>query len=81
MNPKDLHPRVPSENLMIVMKGAPERILKRCNKILINGEEIEFNDYWQKIVKKANDKFGKLGERVLAFARIQLDPSVYTKDP
>jgi magnesium-transporting ATPase (P-type) len=81
MNPKDLHPRVPSENLMIVMKGAPERILKRCNKILINGEEIEFNDYWQKIVKKANDKFGKQGERVLAFARLQLDPSIFTKDP
>ena len=31
---------------MIIMKGAPERILKRCNKILINGEERDFDAFW-----------------------------------
>ena len=63
------------------MKGAPERILKRCNKILINQEEKDFDAFWQEQVKKANDKFGKLGERVLAFARISLDTQIYTKVP
>jgi magnesium-transporting ATPase (P-type) len=29
------------------MKGAPERILNRCSKILINGEERDFDDYWK----------------------------------
>jgi magnesium-transporting ATPase (P-type) len=29
---------------MIVMKGAPERILSRCSKILINNEEQDFDD-------------------------------------
>jgi len=28
---------------MVVMKGAPERILSRCSKILINGEERDFD--------------------------------------
>ena len=33
------------DNLMVVMKGAPERILNRCSKILINSEEREFDDF------------------------------------
>lgn len=62
------------------MKGAPERILSRCSKILINGEERPFSEY-QDEVKVANDEFGKMGERVLAFARMELDPSIFTKTP
>jgi sodium/potassium-transporting ATPase subunit alpha len=81
MNKAEKHPKTKEDNLMLIMKGAPERILKRCGKILINGEEREFDQYWQAQVKKANDKFGKMGERVLAFARIQLDPKIYTKEP
>lgn len=62
------------------MKGAPERILSRCTKILINGEERDYTEYSEN-VKFANDSFGKMGERVLAFARCKLDPRIYTKDP
>jgi len=58
---------------MLYMKGAPERILSRCTKILINGEERPYAEYADH-VKYANDSFGKMGERVLAFARISLDP-------
>jgi magnesium-transporting ATPase (P-type) len=32
-------------------------------------------------VNKANDKFGKMGERVLAFAKFELDPHIFKKDP
>lgn len=31
---------------MIIMKGAPERILSRCVKILINEEEKNFDENW-----------------------------------
>jgi sodium/potassium-transporting ATPase subunit alpha len=62
------------------MKGAPERILKRCSKILINGREEEFNKKLRDEVDKANSDFGKLGERVLAFAMCKLDSDKYTKD-
>jgi sodium/potassium-transporting ATPase subunit alpha len=81
MNPKELHPKTDDDNLMIIMKGAPERILSRCNKILIRGEERDFDDAARKEVNDANDTLGKLGERVLAFARFKLDPETYPKSP
>lgn len=31
---------------MIFMKGAPERVLSRCSKILIKGEEKPFDDFY-----------------------------------
>lgn len=65
---------------MLIMKGAPERILSRCSKILINGEEKPYDEYAEH-VKFANDSFGKMGERVLAFARMELDPKIFTKLP
>ena len=54
---------------MVVLKGAPERVLNRCSKILIRGEERDFDDELRAEVNLANDSFGKMGERVLAFAR------------
>jgi magnesium-transporting ATPase (P-type) len=29
------NPNSPAENMMVILKGAPERVLNRCNKILI----------------------------------------------
>jgi len=67
-----------NNNLCVYMKGAPERILVRCSKILIKGEEVEFTADLRKEVEKANADFGKLGERVLAFARYRLDSGKYS---
>lgn len=44
MNSKEGNPKTKKDGLCIFMKGAPERILNRCSKILINGEEIPFDD-------------------------------------
>jgi sodium/potassium-transporting ATPase subunit alpha len=66
--------------LTVFMKGAPERILSRCDKILLGGQEVAFTDDLRAEVAEANSTFGKLGERVLAFARHNLDASKYTKD-
>lgn len=60
------------DNLCVFIKGAPERILGRCSRILLNGEEVNFDDTLKKEVDKANESFGALGERVLAFARYKL---------
>jgi sodium/potassium-transporting ATPase subunit alpha len=68
MNKQNKHPESKEDGLWVYMKGAPERILSRCSKILIDGEEKPFADYADR-VKFANDSFGKMGERVLAFAR------------
>ena len=43
MNRDNKYPTTKEENMMLIMKGAPERILKRCNKILVNGEERDFD--------------------------------------
>jgi sodium/potassium-transporting ATPase subunit alpha len=68
-----------NKDLCIYMKGAPERILVRCSKILIGGQEVDFTDDLRKEVNDANSAFGKLGERVLAFARCRLDSGKYNK--
>jgi sodium/potassium-transporting ATPase subunit alpha len=66
-------------NLTTILKGAPERVLTRCSKILINGQEQEFTQELRDEVNKANSDFGKLGERVLAFARYNLPADKYSK--
>lgn len=38
----DVQPGQPGE-LMVVMKGAPERILSRCSRILVNGKEVDYD--------------------------------------
>ena len=65
--------------MAVFLKGAPERVLSRCTKILKKGEEIEFTDNMRADVNTANNKFGGMGERVLAFARYELEPEIYTK--
>jgi len=67
-------------NLQIVLKGAPERVLNRCTKILLNGEEVDFTDDLKAEVNEANRTFGALGERVLAFAKCDLPVERYPKD-
>jgi len=70
-----------NNNLCIYMKGAPERILTRCSKILINNQEVEFDEGHVNEVNQANATFGKMGERVLAFARYRLDASNFPREP
>lgn len=68
------------KHLRVYLKGAPERVLTRCSKILINNKEEAFNETHRQEVKGANDDFGKLGERVLAFAYCDLDKSKFPAD-
>jgi len=79
MNPEVKKPTNIDDNLSVFMKGAPERILSRCSRILVNGEEVPFTEELRKEVNEANSSFGKLGERVLAFARYRLPADKYPK--
>jgi len=56
------------------MKGAPERIVSRCSKILINGVEQPLTEAHKEVIDKENSDMGSDGERVLAFAICHLDP-------
>ncbi len=68
-----------NNNLCVFMKGAPERILNRCSKILIGGQEVDFTSQLRKEIDEANSSFGGLGERVLAFAKYRLPYNNYQK--
>jgi len=64
---------------LLVMKGAPERILARCSKIMINGEELEMTKEYEAKFTHAYETLGGMGERVLGFAHLYLDASAYPK--
>ena len=53
------------KHYLLVMKGAPERILDRCSTILINGEEKPLSEDWRDAFNQAYLELGGLGERVL----------------
>ena len=61
------------------MKGAPERILSRCSKILIKGNEQAMSSEWEEKFTTAYETLGGMGERVLGFAHLWLDADAFPK--
>ncbi|XP_056682187.1 potassium-transporting ATPase alpha chain 1 [Monodelphis domestica] len=57
---------------VLVMKGAPERILERCSSILIKGQELPLDEQWREAFQTAYLALGGLGERVLGFCQLYL---------
>ena len=57
---------------LLVMKGAPERILDRCSTIFTNGEEKPLTEEWREAFNQAYLELGGLGERVLGINFINL---------
>lgn len=64
---------------LMVMKGAPERILARCSYIFVDNETKEMSDEWRKNCDKACTELAEKGERVLGFCDLLLDEK-FTKD-
>ena len=54
--------------MYVFLKGAPERVLERCSSILMNGEDRPMDSSMKFLIDAANARFGRMGERVLAFA-------------
>ena len=52
---------------LLVMKGAPERILDRCSTIFIGGKEKVLDEEMKEAFNNAYLELGGLGERVLGF--------------
>ena len=50
---------------LMVMKGAPERILDRCSTIFIGGKEKLLDEEMKEAFNNAYLELGGLGERVL----------------
>ena len=67
----------PGKPYVLVMKGAPERIVDRCSTILIDGAEQELDQHWKDAFNTAYLDLGGLGERVLGFCDYNLPPDQY----
>jgi Ca2+-transporting ATPase len=50
------------------MKGAPEKIIERCNRVLIDGEVKELDDELRDEIRQRNQEFAEDALRVLGFA-------------
>ncbi len=55
------------------MKGAPEVVLERCDRVLLNGEEKELNEELKQDILDKNHEFAGHALRILGFARKQVD--------
>jgi len=64
---------------LLVMKGAPERILDRCSTIVVNGREMPLDDRWKEAFENAYMELGGLGERVLGFCDYILPKDEYPR--
>eukprot|EP00210_Caulerpa_lentillifera_P004439 g4236.t1 len=58
---------------VLVLKGAPERVMRMCNRIMIQGEEFPLTQDWEQRYTNAYEEMGEMGERVLGFALKRLD--------
>ncbi|XP_066063027.1 sodium/potassium-transporting ATPase subunit alpha-2-like isoform X5 [Chamaea fasciata] len=64
---------------LLVMKGAPERILDRCSRILLQGQEQPLDQEMREAFQNAYLELGGLGERVLGFCHLYLPPDKFPR--
>lgn len=78
--PMDFAPPEHEEDCLLLMKGAPEQIWERCEKIMIDGEEVYKNDDHESSFRSTNKLYGGQGRRVLGYAMMWLPCDFYGKD-
>eukprot|EP00808_Paulinella_micropora_P003061 g82786.t1 len=62
----------------LVLKGAPERVVDRCDFFLVNGEAVPFTAELRRDLEENQKDLMRNGERVLGFAYCDLDPAKYS---
>ncbi|XP_040275689.1 sodium/potassium-transporting ATPase subunit alpha-3 isoform X1 [Bufo bufo] len=70
----------PNDNrYLLVMKGAPERILDVCSTIIIQGKEQPLDEELKEAFQNAYLELGGLGERVLGFCHYYFPEELHPK--
>merc|ERR1712038_2064138 len=72
-----IHEQDGAQGYLLVMKGAPERILERCTTITVNDKDTQMTEDWKTKFNTAYMELGGLGERVLGFCDFVLPPSKF----
>ncbi|CAG9531913.1 unnamed protein product [Cercopithifilaria johnstoni] len=75
-----IHKQESDGHFILVMKGAPEKIIARCKTYLQDDGEKILNKEHLQIFQNAYEYLGGMGERVLGFCDLDLDPNKYPKD-
>merc|ERR1719233_938970 len=73
-----------NKRAIAVLKGAPERVLRMCTHYLDEGKEREITQEIKDAITEGGLALGRQGERVLAFADMDLSPDEYnieTEEP
>merc|ERR1712180_488180 len=68
-----------SEEYLIAMKGAPERILDICSTITVNGQDMALDQHWKDRFQRAYEELGGMGERVLGFCDFRLSTNEFPR--
>ena len=61
-------------NFKAFLKGAPERVWDQCSYILIDNKVEVLDKKLKEALDNANSTFARMGQRVLGFASMNLDP-------
>jgi len=70
-----------TEDSTAYMKGAPETVLERCDRIMLEGEEKELTDELRQEIIDKNHEYAKNALRVLGFAKKTVeDPEADEED-
>lgn len=64
----------------IVMKGAPELIIKRCSTIFINDKDVKMTQFWLKRFNKYLTEMTKKGQCAIGYCDFMLDRYEYPKN-
>ncbi|KAI1703871.1 e1-E2 ATPase domain-containing protein [Ditylenchus destructor] len=67
------------QGYLLVMKGAPERILTCCKTILINGQQVMLSEDHKRSFEQAYLELGGMGERVLGFCELRLSTNDFPR--
>ncbi|RQH02423.1 cation-translocating P-type ATPase [Natrarchaeobius oligotrophus] len=63
------------------MKGAPETVLERCDRELVDGEVVELTADRRREIERRTEEFGEDALRVMGFAYRPDVPDLQTRDP
>ncbi|KAF0989681.1 hypothetical protein HZS_7469 [Henneguya salminicola] len=74
-----VHENLETGEYLISMKGAPERIINKCTKIMINNQILNINEQWTLEFEKSYKTLGEMGERVLGLCYRLLTKEEYLK--
>ncbi|CAG9561242.1 unnamed protein product [Danaus chrysippus] len=75
-----IHFDTQSSKYYLAMKGAPERILSRCDTVIFHNQDIKMTNDMKDVANKAIENLANTGQRVLAFADLILDAKEYPKN-